>query len=316
MIMIASNLTYIGALICDTLFGDPGKAAHPVVLIGKLIGFLERILLKDDMNSAQKKTAGLVLAVATIGIVYLAAYSVIYLLGLVGGMAFELSAMLLLSFTISPRTLKEAAQEIRLLLDTGDIIHAREKVGWIVGRDTGELDESEITRATVETVAENITDGIISPLFFAVLGGVPLAFAYRAVNTLDSMVGYRNDKYIDFGMVSARIDDICNFIPARITAVLIVFVSFLLPGYNGKNAWKMLWRDAGKHPSPNSGFAEATAAGALNIRLGGTNYYFGRPSFREYMGDPLENMTSFHIGKIIKLMYAVTISFVIILTFI
>ena len=314
--MIHSGFIYVGAFICDTLFGDPGKNVHPVVLIGKLISFLEKRLLDAKQSSAQKKSAGLFLAVLTVGIVYLTVYAAIYLLGFAGSTVLYLSSALMLSFTISPRTLKTAAQEIRLLLDTGDIVQAREKVGWIVGRDTGNLDESEVTRATVETVAENITDGIISPLFFAALGGVPLAFAYRAVNTLDSMVGYKNDKYIDFGMVPARIDDVFNFIPARITAVLIVFAAFILPGYNGANAFQMLWRDAGKHPSPNSGFAEATAAGALNIRLGGTNYYFGRASFREYMGEPIEQMSSLHIGKIIRLMYAVTIIFILILVFI
>jgi adenosylcobinamide-phosphate synthase len=184
----------------------------------------------------------------------------------------------------------------------------------VVGRDTGRLDEAEVTRATVETVAENITDGIVSPLFFAALGGVPLAFAYRAVNTLDSMVGYKNDRYLAFGWASARFDDLCNYLPARLTAFFLLLAAFLLPGFSARGAAEALMRDARKHPSPNSGYAEATVAGAMGIRLGGCNYYFGQPSWRAYMGEERERLAARHIKKTIAMMYAVTIFFVIFLT--
>jgi adenosylcobinamide-phosphate synthase len=216
----------------------------------------------------------------------------------------------LLAFTMTPRSLAEAGREIKRYLDAGDLEQARFKVGWIVGRDTARLDTAEVTRATVETVAENIVDGIISPLFYAFIGGVPLAFLYRAVNTLDSMVGYKNDKYRDFGMVAARVDDVFNYIPARITGLLLIVAAVFL-GLDACRAAKAILRDAAKHPSPNSGIAEAGVAGALGIRLGGLNYYGGVPSLRAHMGDPLHETAPIHITRTIRLMYTVTILFVV-----
>lgn len=314
--MIEPNYLYLGALFIDTVIGDPRGNLHPVVLIGNLISFLEKLLLKQNSSPEKKKIAGFFLCLITVGFVYAVSFGITWLLSFADPNIFLFGSMLLLSFTISPHALRKSAEEIRLLLVKGDIVEARHKVSWIVGRDTQNLDEAEVTRATVETVAENITDGIISPLFYAVIGGVPLACAYRAVNTLDSMVGYKNDKYLDFGVVSARFDDLCNFIPARITAFLVVFLSALLPGYSGKKAWQILWRDASKHPSPNSGYAEAPVAGALGVRLGGCNYYFGRPSFREYMGDSEKILNNEHIAKTVALMYMVTVAFALIATFI
>lgn len=209
---------------------------------------------------------------------------------------------------ISPRSLADAANEIYFLLEREDIIRAREKVGWIVGRDTQNLNEAEVARATVETVAENTVDGIISPLFFFAIGGLPLAVAYRAINTMDSMLGYKNEKYFYFGRVAARLDDVANFIPARLTAILFIGAAIVL-NLDFKNAFKMMKRDAQKHPSPNGGWAEATVAGALNIRLGGTNYYFGEPHFRAYMGEPNESLEAAHITGAVRMMYTATILF-------
>ena len=160
----------------------------------------------------------------------------------------------------------------------------------------------------METIAENIVDGVISPLFFFFLGGVPLAVAYRAANTMDSMIGYKNEKYLFFGRAAARTDDAWNYIPARITGLLLVLAAWLLK-YDWREAWRMMRRDAAKHPSPNGGFTEATVAGALGIRLGGLNYYFGRPSFRTYMGEPRQELSPRHISGAIRLMYAATILF-------
>ncbi|MBR0260932.1 MAG: cobalamin biosynthesis protein CobD [Selenomonadaceae bacterium] len=180
-----------------------------------------------------------------------------------------------LSFMISPRSLGDAAREIHFLLEQENLVRAREKVGWIVGRDTQNLNEAEVVRATVETVAENTVDGIISPLFYFALGGLPLAIAYRAINTMDSMLGYKNEKYFYFGRVAARFDDIANYIPAGLTALLFICAAMIL-NLDYKNAFEMAKRDAKKHPSPNGGWAEATVAGALKIQLGGTNYYLVR----------------------------------------
>jgi len=172
-----------------------------------------------------------------------------------------------------------------------------------------------VTRATVETVAENIVDGIISPLVYFAIGGAPLAFLYRAVNTLDSMVGYKNDKYLYFGRVAARVDDLFNYVPARLTGALLVIASFLL-GYNAKGAAKMIWRDAAKHPSPNSGIAEAGVAGALGVRLGGLNYYGGVASQRAYMGDEVNRLSAVYIQKTVYIMYVATVIGVLLITLI
>ena len=187
-----------------------------------------------------------------------------------------------------------------------DILEARRKVGWIVGRKTSDLDESEITRATIETVAENTVDGIISPLFWFVLLGPWGAIGYRAINTMDSMLGYKNDRYLYFGRFAARLDDVVNYIPARLTLVLFVIAAFLC-GKDWKHALRIAARDAAKHPSPNGGYAEAPVAGALHIRLGGHNVYHDKVTFRSYMGDPIEPMVGRHIYQTIYLMYTVSI---------
>ena len=213
-----------------------------------------------------------------------------------------------MSFMISPRSLAEAGKELNVLLKVGNLAQARYKVGWIVGRDTEHLNEGEIVRATVETISENTVDGIISPLFYFAVGGLPLAVAYRAANTMDSMLGYKNEKYLYFGRVAARFDDVANFIPARITAIVFIVSAFVL-NFDYRNAFEMMKRDAAKHPSPNGGYAEATVAGALHIQLGGINSYFGVPHFRAYMGEPLEMLNPVHILAAIRMMYTATIIF-------
>lgn len=301
------------ALAIDTLIGDPRSSWHPVVVIGSLISFLERLLLKPEHSPARKKASGVVLVLVVLSLTYGLLWLVMAGLATIHPWAVYVGGALLLSFAITPRSLAEAGRELQTYLENGDMEQARYKVGWIVGRDTAKLDTAEVTRATVETVAENIVDGIISPLFFAALGGVPLAFLYRAVNTLDSMVGYKNDKYRDFGWAGARIDDLFNYIPARITGLLIVVAAFLL-GYNAKGAARIILRDAAKHPSPNSGFPEAGVAGALGIRLGGLNFYGGVPSQRAHMGDPLHELIPVHIAQTTRVMYTVTILFLLVST--
>ncbi|MDD4600269.1 Cobalamin biosynthesis protein CobD [bioreactor metagenome] len=305
----------IAALLLDTAIGDPRSRFHPVVLIGKFIAFLEARLLKKEKPRNYKIAAGTLLVCLVLALTYASAWLILDLLNMLGPMAAFIGGAVMLSFTISPRSLAEAGNEIKDYMLNGDLNQARCKVGWIVGRDTDKLDTSEITRATVETVAENIVDGIISPLFYFAIGGAPLAFLYRAVNTLDSMVGYKNTKYIDFGMPAARLDDLFNYIPARITGILIIIVAFFLR-YNGVSALKSIRQDAPKHPSPNSGLAEAGVAGALGIRLGGLNYYGGVASFRSYMGTQLQKLEPTHIEKTIKIMYGTTLLFIFLLTLI
>ena len=305
-------LTAIIAFFMDMLIGDPNSRWHPVVLMGKLIGVLERWFYRESDSDGKKFAAGAMLVLITLLVSYEAAAAVIMLSYQIpwewGSAA---AGGLLLSFTISPKSLAKAGKGIYTLLILGEIEKAREKVGWIVGRDTENLSEAEIARATVETIAENTVDGIIAPLFFFVIGGVPMAVLYRAANTMDSMIGYKNDKYLYFGRAAARLDDVLNYIPARITGVLFVFAAWIL-GFDYRSGYRMMLRDAQKHPSPNGGYAEATVAGALHIRLGGVNSYFGRKSFRAYMGEAIELTAPKHIMECIRMMYTATVMFLII----
>ena len=300
------------AFFVDMMIGDPRSKFHPVVLMGNLISLLERFLYNADDSDRLKLIKGGILTSIVIAVSYIIGLGIANLYEVIDLKAIGiLIEALVLSFMISPRSLAEAGQELHHLLIIDDIEEARRKVGWIVGRDTDKLDESEIVRATVETVAENTVDGIISPLFFFMIGGLPLAIAYRAANTMDSMIGYKNDKYIYFGRTAARLDDVMNYIPARLTALLFIASATILR-LDYKNAIAMMKRDAKNHPSPNGGYAEATVAGALNIRLGGYNSYFGKMSFREYMGDPVEVLAPQHIMLTIKMMYTATILFLIV----
>lgn len=303
--MLANTLLF-GGLLFDKIIGDPRVSWHPVALIGKYINWIQNMVLKEHDYPQRKKINGLILLVfVTLTIYVFVEYIVVRTHEYIGNWSILLE-MLLVSFTITPTSLARDGNELCSLLKENNLSKARERVGWIVGRDTNNLDEAEITRATVETIAENITDGVIAPLFFAMIGGAPLAFFYRAVNTLDSMVGYKNDKYFDFGMPSARFDDLCNYIPARITGWLIVLAAYIL-NYDYQSSTRIMLRDAKVHPSPNSGWPEAAVAGALGVRLGGINYYFGRESFRAYMGDKRQELQAGDIKRVINIMYTVTI---------
>ncbi|MBQ9441963.1 MAG: cobalamin biosynthesis protein CobD [Selenomonadaceae bacterium] len=302
-------ITAVAAFLFDALIGDPRSKFHPVVLIGNLISFLEKIFRRDSDGYIKKICKGGILVSLVLAISYGAGVLILILATLTKSLTVKIFVeAIVLSFMISPRSLAEAGRELYYLLTVGNLAQARYKVGWIVGRDTNYLNEAEIVRATVETVSENTVDGIISPLFYFAVGGLPLAVAYRAVNTMDSMLGYKNEKYLYFGRVAARLDDVANFIPARITAILFIAAALVL-NLDYKNAFDMMKRDAHKHPSPNGGYAEATVAGALNIQLGGINSYFGVPHFRAYMGDPNEFLEPVHILGAIRLMYTATIIF-------
>lgn len=306
-------MTAIIAFLVDTIIGDPNSRWHPVVLMGKLIGALEKWFYQKEDSDGKKFTMGAMLVLITLLVTYEAAAAVMMLsYRIPWSYGSAVAGGILLSFTISPKSLAKAGKGIYTLLILGQLEEARKKVGWIVGRDTENLDDAEIARATVETIAENTVDGIIAPLFFFVIGGVPLAVLYRAANTMDSMIGYKNDKYLYFGRAAAKLDDVLNYIPARITGVLFIFAACVL-GFDYKNAYRVMLRDAEKHPSPNGGYAEATVAGALHIRLGGVNSYFGKKHFRAYMGDVIEMIAPKHIMECIRMMYTVTVMFILII---
>lgn len=302
-----SSWVLVFGWLWDFLIGDPKSSLHPVYLLGNWISFWEKRLLFSELSSSEKRTRGIwlvvIILVSTLimvaGIQWLV-WQVVKNFGFSHWISWIVSGFLM-SFTLSIRSLREAGQEIKDLLVKENVVEARKKVSWIVGRDTENMNESEVTRATIETIAENITDGIIAPLFYGTLGGVTLAWVYRATNTMDSMVGYKNDKYLDFGRAAALWDDIANYIPGRITGILL-----LIAGWIGrldvKKAWGIWQRDAAKHPSPNSGIPESVVAGLLGIQLGGENFYDGISSKRALMGD-LETSFSYQsIQKVIFLM--------------
>ncbi|MDD4587897.1 MAG: adenosylcobinamide-phosphate synthase CbiB [Heliobacteriaceae bacterium] len=292
------------AIIWDLVFGDPDWLPHPVVGIGKMITVLEkRLYPPPGVSGAVTFARGMILAVTVILVVFGVVAAVLDGFAALNQILAQVLAVVLLGVALAGRSLAQAALEIKSLLLAGDLPGARQKLAYIVGRDTGHLTEPEIVRATVETVAENIVDGITSPLFFALVAGVPGAWAYKAVNTLDSMVGYRNQRYRWFGCFAARLDDVANFIPARLTG-LVMLVAAILMGYRPGQMLRAWRQDAPKHPSPNSGITEAIMAGALGVQLGGVNYYGGVPSRRSYLGQALRPLTPRCIADAVCLMNA------------
>lgn len=269
------------AYVLDILIGDPVYSFHPVRLMGNWITILESFLRKTVKN---EKLAGLLLWLMVVVPVYLSGFFLIkFMFSFSKVLAMIISAILVYT-CLAVKDLNVQAMRVYKALRDGELELARSRVAMIVGRDTGKLNEQEIIRATVETVSESIVDGIVSPLFFAFIGGAPLVLAYKAVNTLDSMVGYMNDKYKDFGFVSAKMDDVANFFPARISGLLIPVASILC-AKDSFSSFKIMLRDRKKHPSPNSAISEAAVAGALNIQLGGENYYKGVLSQKPLLGD-------------------------------
>lgn len=294
------------AYLIDRVVGDPRSLPHPVIIMGWWITRLERVIRLLVKSESHLKLAGVLFPLVIVG----GSYAVVWLL-LWGAMfihpvlAWILGAWLI-STTIATKGLADAGMEIARHLVAGDMEAARRSLSMVVGRDTERLDEPEVCRGAVETVAENIVDAIVSPLIYAAIGGAPLAMAYRAANTLDSMVGYKNEKYRNLGWASARFDDVLNYIPARLTALLLVAASWL-QRLDGKQCWAMIRRDAHLHPSPNSGLPEAGVAGALGVQLGGLNYYQDVASNRAKMGDAKRPLQASDIVATIRLMYLVSL---------
>jgi len=273
-------MTIFFAYILDLIVGDPEKFYHPVRGIGYLIKEFEEVLIKFP----QKKISGVILVVMVVGVTYLITFLIVKISYILGDIIGFIASSILIFTCLSVRSLYQESMKVYYHLRDDDEHKARRSLSMIVGRDTLDLDREGIARGAVETIAEGIVDGILSPLFYAFIGGAPLAMAYKAVNTLDSMVGYKNDRYIDFGRASARLDDIANFIPARIAGIVIPF-AVALCGKNWIGSFAVIWNDRGNHPSPNSGIPEAGIAGALGVRLGGVNYYEGRPTPKPFIGE-------------------------------
>ena len=288
--------------ILDLFFGDPAWIYHPIRIIGHLISGLEKKLYKEGVSPGSLRRRGTLLWIGTAGIATLVPCLLLWA-------AFQIHPVLyflLQSFwcwqLLATKSLKTESMKVKQALDTGTIEDGRKAVSMIVGRDTKSLTEEGVVKAAVETVAENTSDGVTAPLLFLALGGLPLGMVYKAVNTMDSMVGYRNERYRWFGTAAARLDDVLNWIPARLSGLMMCLAAALLPGCSGRRALRVFFRDRRKHSSPNSAHTEAACAGALQLQLAGPNYYFGQLVDKPTIGDdqrPVEALDILRAGRIL-----------------
>lgn len=289
--------------ILDLIVGDPHWIYHPIRLIGKLISSTEKLIRHCfPKTKTGERIGGIVLAIIVMIIstgiplvLLIICYKTNVYLGIIieGIFCYQL---------LATKSLKVESMKVYKALKDKDIEKARYAVSMIVGRDTKSLDEVGITKAAVETVAENTSDGSIAPLIAIIIGGAPLGFLYKSINTMDSMIGYKNDKYIDIGRFAAKLDDVVNYIPARFSAYMMILSAYML-GMDGKNAYRIYKRDCYKHASPNSAHTESVCAGALRIRLAGDAYYFGKLHKKEYIGDALREIEIEDIKRANRLLY-------------
>jgi adenosylcobinamide-phosphate synthase len=298
----------LAAIVCgfilDLILGDPLGWPHPVIYIGKLISFLEKDIRNTypEQKPQQLLDGGAILVIIVCLASFLVPLVILYLAAEIGTwLAFILTTIMCYQI-FATRCLKDESMKVYDRLAAGDLAGARVAVGGIVGRDTQELTADEITKAAVETVAENTADGVIAPMFYMFIGGAPLAMLYKGINTMDSMIGYKNDKYLYLGRCAAKLDDIANYIPARISGILMIGGTYLA-GLDFAQAKKIFLRDRRNHLSPNSAMTESVAAGALNIQLGGTHSYFGKPVYKATIGDDIRPVEPADIVKTNKLMY-------------
>lgn len=304
---VGSLFAVIIGFALDLLLGDPNTAWHPICLIGRLIARTEKVTRRLFPKTAGgARAAGclcalIVVAVSTAipaGIVWVA-YTVSFWLGI----AVE---AVLCFFTLAAKTLKKESSNVGRALQEEGLVAGRQAVSRIVGRDTQNLTETGVVKAAVETVAENYSDGIAAPLFYLVIGGAAGGFLYKSINTMDSMLGYKNEKYLNFGWFPAHLDDVANYIPARLAALLLI-VSAGLCGQDMGMAWKIFRRDRYKHASPNSAQTEAAAAGALHVQLAGDAWYFGKLHKKPFIGDDLRPIEIADIARINQMMYAAAV---------
>ena len=304
-------IAFIAGFVLDLLIGDPHFIPHPVRLIGSLISFLDKRLNSDvKYNSSEneanltKYKRGVLLAFTVIFatfavsvIILVAAYSINLYAGVIAEAVMTWQIL-------ATKCLRVESMRVYDALSTDGVDAGRRAVSMIVGRDTSVLDEAGVTRAAVETVAENTSDGVIAPMLYTAIGGPVLGFVYKAVNTMDSMLGYKNDKYMYFGRFAARLDDVINFIPARISAYLMIIAAFIGGRqFDGRNAYRIFKRDRFNHASPNSAQTESVCAGALRVQLAGDAVYFGKLVKKKYIGDRLREIEYEDIKRANRLMY-------------
>lgn len=286
------------AFILDLAVGDPVWLPHPVRWMGRAITGFEHPFRNLPVGLT---VSGILFAITLIAGTWASAFLLVSMAKTLHPALGSGIEIILIYFCISARCLEKYAMEVYQSLMHKKLPEAREKVSRIVGRDVAHLNERDVAQAAVESVAENLVDGVISPLFYAAIGGAPLALAYKMVNTLDSMVGYKNDRYRRFGKAAARIDDIANFIPARLSVLVISAAAFLLPG-NGRRALSTGLKEGPRHTSPNSGYSEASFAGALGVKLGGTHHYGGKLVPKPHIGVRFGPVDIHHVRKACDLM--------------
>ncbi|WP_442860606.1 adenosylcobinamide-phosphate synthase CbiB [Blautia sp. MSJ-19] len=301
------TIALAAGFVLDLIFGDPRWLYHPVCLIGNLISVLEKGIRKIFPKTAKGELAGGLLEVILVCICSLCIPGVVlYLLY----RYLPWAGMILETFwcyqLLATRSLKEESMKVYDSLKHGTIQEARHAVSMIVGRDTEELTETGVTKAAVETVAENASDGVIAPMIYMAVGGVPLMFLYKGINTMDSMLGYKNDKYLYFGRCAAKLDDAANYLPSRISGLLMIAGAFVI-GLDSKNAARIYRRDSRNHASPNSAQTEAVMAGALDVELAGNAYYFGKLYEKPTIGDPIREVETEDIRYANRLLYATAV---------
>lgn len=307
--MLDRVIVIVAAFALDLVLGDPHFLWHPVKGMGYTIEYLERILRKlfgirdeRELDRTKKKIAGVIMVVLVIAFSIFSVYFILILADMLH-LYVRIAVEIVMCYQmLAARSLYDESMKVYKELKNGTIESSRAAVAMIVGRDTQNLDDVGVTKAAVETVAENTSDGVIAPLFYMALFGVYGVFIYKAVNTMDSMIGYKNDRYIYFGRCAARLDDLMNYFPARISALLMILASYIL-GLDGKMAWKIYRRDRYNHASPNSAQTEAVCAGALGVRLAGNAYYFGKLLNKPYIGDALRKIEIEDIKRANGLMY-------------
>ena len=287
----------------DLLIGDPHSIPHPVVGIGKLISFLEKGLRQMfPKTDGGEIAAGGVLWVLVVVICTALPAGILYLCHRISPWLRLTVESIMCWQILATKSLKDESMKVYTALESGDLEKSRHAVSMIVGRDTARLDDTGVTRAAVETVAENTSDGVVAPMLFLALGGAPLGFFYKAVNTMDSMLGYVEPPYKNIGLVPAKMDDLANFIPSRLSALLMIAAGFLL-GFDAKNGWQIFRRDRFNHASPNSAQTESVCAGLLGVRLAGDAWYHGVLHKKKYIGDANREITHRDIILVCRLLY-------------
>lgn len=292
-------LNIIFAVILDFIIGDPYSFPHPVKLMGRIISFEEKLARKITASKKGLKFAGLIIVITNISLGFIAPYLLLKSIKQYR-IIYTIVNTYLIYTCIAAKCLRDEAMKVSKALDIG-IEEARTRLSYIVGRETKNLSEEEIIRATVETVAENTSDGVIAPLLYIILLGAPGGLAYKFINTMDSMLGYMNEKYIDLGCFPAKVDDIFNYIPARVTGLLMCLSS--IGRFNLKDGFRIMIRDRKNHKSPNCAYPEGAVAGLLGIQLGGNNYYHGKLVEKPTIGDKIKFIVKKDIENTIEIMY-------------